>query len=358
MLLKKWLSPKVLLVLALAMLPCAMFAKKEVWTDPTGKKFKGEPSGILGPLAVFRTGRTTMQRFPLHFLSEADCVRFARQLGDKGERAKDWEQSQSLAAQDLPGRVMRVADGKLVRANLAGVVEPEFYVVFYASNSVGSSWGMMGSAVWRFQELQKQFPTMIEGLFFGLKHSRSEHANMAVSSKLPWLVTDYDEQSRMDVFARFSPEMAPQMVVLTRDGAPMFVTDESAPEKLNAVFDQLVEVLKLMQPEDARGWLDRAHYLKAVQRDQFRTGMAAPILVGNPLRADVLARYGVKSITATLRVDQEGRVMSVAIQPASQMPGNLVGPVTGALAKAVLVPAVRNGGFIEGDYEYRFEKVP
>ncbi len=115
--LKNWLSPKVLLVLALAMIPGVVCAKKEAWTDPTGKKFKGEPSGLLGPLAVFRTGRTTVQRFPLHYLSEADCVRFAQQLGGKAERAQDWEQSQSLAAQDLPGRVLRVADGNWCQPN-------------------------------------------------------------------------------------------------------------------------------------------------------------------------------------------------------------------------------------------------
>ncbi|HOF09301.1 MAG TPA: hypothetical protein PLV33_04810 [Opitutaceae bacterium] len=356
--LKNWLSPKVLLVLALAMIPGVVCAKKEAWTDPTGKKFKGEPSGLLGPLAVFRTGRTTVQRFPLHYLSEADCVRFAQQLGGKAERAQDWEQSQSLAAQDLPGRVLRVADGKLVPAKLGGVVEPEFYVVFYASNSVGSSWGMMGSAIWRFQEVQKQFPTMVEGLFFGLKHSRSEHANMAVSSKLPWLVTDYDEQSRMDIFTRFSPEMAPQMVVLTRDGAPLFVTDESAPEKINAVFDQLVDLLKLMQPEDPRGWLDRVHYLKAVQREQSRAGHSEPKLVGNPLRAEVMAKYGVKSFVAVLRVKSDGSVMAVEIQPGADMPADLVAPIKAGLDKAVFVPAVKNGEFVEGVYEYRFPMTP
>lgn len=350
----KWLSPKFILVLALAFIPSISHAKKEEWTDPLGKKFKGEPSGLLGPIAVFRTGRTTVQRIPLHFLSEADCVRFAKQLGGKSERAQDWAQSQSLAARDLPGNVMRVDGDKLVPANLTGVIEPEFYVVFYASNSVGSSWGMMGTAIWRFQEIQKQFPTMIEGLFFGVKHSYKEHSGMAINSKLPWLVADYEEQSKMEVFARFCPETAPQMVVLTRDGALLCATNDPAPEKIKAVFDQLVDQLKLMQPDDPRGWNDRAHYMRALQLDNHRTGDAAPLMVGNPLRPAVLAKYAVKRFAATLQVVQDGTVKAATIHPGFDMPDTMVGPLSEALAKAVLVPAVKDGQFVDGSYEYQF----
>ena len=354
MTLKSWRYPWLMAVVSLAFLPSVASAKKEEWTDPQGKKFKGEPSAILGPLAVFRTGLTTMQRFPLHFLSEADCVRFAAQLSAQPSRAQDWAQAKSLISSELVGNVLRVQNGKLISADLKGQIEPEFYIIFYASNGVGESWGMMGSAIWKFQEMQKQFPGLVEGLFVGLAHSSAEHKNMAISSKLPWLVTDFYEQSRMGTIMRLGPERAPLLLIVTREGVPMFATSETEAAKIGEVLDQLTGLLKLMQPENPQALPDRAHYLRAVQLGSHRTGEAAPVLLVPPLRVEVLKKHGVKSFTATLTVSREGAVTAVVIQAGAEMPEKMSKPITDTLTKALVIPAVKDGQFVDGTYEYRF----
>ena len=354
MTLKSWRYPWLMAVVVLAFLPTVASAKKEEWTDPQGKKFKGEPSALIGPLAVFRTGLTTMQRFPLHFLSEADCVRFATQLSALPGRAPDWSQAKSQISSELLGNVFRLQEGKLVAANLQGQIEPEFYVIFYASNGVGESWGMMGSAIWKFQEMQKQFPGMVEGLFVGLAHSVAEHKNMAITLKLPWLVSDFYEQARMDTVMRLGPERAPLLLVVTREGVPMFATTETEAAKVGEVLDQLTGLLKLMQPENPQTLPDRAHYLRAVQLGSHLTGEAAPVLLVPPLRVEVLKKHGVKKFTATLSVSREGAVTAVVLQPGADLPEKMVKPITDTLTRALVIPAVKDGQFVDGTYEYRF----
>jgi len=358
MILKKCFPPSLMAVLALAVLPTLVFAKAEEWTDPQGKKFKGEPSAILGPLAVFRTGLTTAQRFPLHFLSEEECVRFAAQLTAKPQRATDWSKSKSQLSSEISGHVQRIENGKLVPADLKGVTEPEFYIIFYASNGVSDSWGMMGSAVWKFQEMQKQFPGLVEGLFYGLEHTRAEHNNMALISKLPWLVTDFDDAGDLGLVRRLGPEHAPLMMIATRDGAPLFSSRDTDEKKVGAFLDQLTDLLKLMHPENPKGWAERAYYQRALQLANHRTGEVAPVLVGNPLNAEMLKKYEVKKFSATLQIAQDGSVKTVGLADGSEMPPKMVKPISTALTKAVFVPAVKDGQCVEGSFEYKFEAAP
>lgn len=355
---KKWFTPALTAVLALAVFPSLVFAKSEEWTDPQGKKFKGEPSAIIGPVAVFRTGLTTAQRFPLHFLSDEDSVRFATQLGAKPQRASDWSKSKSQLSSEIAGHVLRIENGKLMPADLKGVTEPEFYIIFYASNGVGDSWGMMGSAIWKFQEIQKQYPGMVEGLFFGLGHTRAEHNAMAISSKLPWLVTDFYDEDTMGLVRRLGPAQAPFMLVATRDGAPLFSTIETDEKKVGAFMDQVAELLKLMNPENPKSWADRACYQRSLQLANHRTGEAAPVLVGNPLNAEMLKKHEVKKFSATLLIALDGSVKTATLAEGFEMPQKMVAPISNALTKALFVPAVKDGQFVEGPFEYKFEATP
>lgn len=356
--LKKRFLPGLSAVLALTAFSTLASAKSEEWTDPQGKKFKGEPSAILGPLAVFRTGMTTIKRFPLHYLSDEDCVRFATELSNKPQRAQDWSKAKSRVSSEIIDNVLRIENGKLVPADLKGVIEPEFYIIFYASNGVGESWGMMGSAIWKYQEMQKQYPGMVEGVFFGMNHTQAEHNNMALSSKLPWLVTSYFDQDKMDFLQRIGPEQAPLMVILTRDGAPLFATNETDPKKIGDTLDQLTGLLKLMAPENPSSWPDRVRYLRSLHIANHRTNEAGPILVGNPLDTELLKKYGVKKFSASLQVTPDGAVKAVTIATGFEMPAKMVTPITTALTKALFVPAVKNGQCVESPFEYKFEAAP
>jgi len=355
----KWLRPAVSALLLLVTMTSLVFSKSEEWTDPNGEKFKGDPSAILGPLAVFRTGLTTMKRFPLRLLSDEDCVRFASKLSARPQRAQDWSQAKSSVSDDIiRGEVLRIENGKLVPAKLNGIIEPEFYIVFYASSGVGESWGMMGSAIWKFQEMQKQFPGMVEGLFFGMNHSLLDHNNMALSLKLPWLVADFREQGKMDLIRRIGPAQAPFILVMTREGVPMFGTTETDEKNVGAILDQLTELIKLMNPENPLSWSDRVHYERALQLSNHRTGEVAPILVGNPLNVGMLEKYKVKKFSATLQVAADGTVKSAVMAAGFDMPQKIAPSITNALKKAVFVPALKDGQFVEGTFEYKFEASP
>jgi hypothetical protein len=342
-------------MMTLAVLPTLALGKSEEWTGPQGKKFNGEPSALLGPVAVFSTGLTTTQCFPLHILSDEDCVRFATQLSTKPQQAQDWSQAKSRVSSEIIDNVKRIENGKLVAANLKGIIEPEFYIIFYASNGVSDSWGMMGSSIWKFQEMQKQYPGMVEGLFFGLDHTLLEHNNMALSSKLPWLVANYSDEEKMHYIRRIGPEQAPLLLIITRDGTPMFATRETDEKKIGDTLDQLSALLKLMHPENPKSWGDRVHYLQALQLANHRTGETAPILVGNPLNAEMIKKYDVKKFQATLQVAQDGTVKTATIAPGFEMPQKMVTPITNALTRALFVPAVQNGQCVESSFEYKFE---
>jgi len=356
--LKKWSLPFLAFVLALTALQSSCFAKSEEWSDPQGKKFKGEPSAIIGPLALFRTGLTTMKSFPLHFLSDDDCVRFAAQLSTRPQRAQDWSKSTSRIGSEFVDNVLRVENGKLVPANLKGVIEPEFFIIFYANNGVGESWGMMSSAFWKYQEMQKQFPGLVEGLYVGVDDSAGDHSKMALSLNIPWLVSDYYNQSKMDTIRRIGPEKAPLVVVITRDGVPLFSTTETDEKKVGALLDELTDMLKLMNPGNPKSWSDRMLYQRSLQIAKYRTGEAAPVLVGAPLDPEMLKKYEVKKFSATLEVARDGTVKTAVLAAGFAMPEKMVTPISNALTKALFVPAVKNGQCVDGTFEYKFEAAP
>lgn len=328
--------------------------KYEEWVDPLGNSFKGQPSAIYGPLAIFKTGAATAKRIPLHFLNEADSVRFDQALKSVPQRASDWAQSTSVVSAQLKNRVFKVANGKITPASFAGVIEPELYIVFYANSSVGESWDMLGASIGKYNELQQQFPGMVTGVLFGINHGKLSQKTMAENMNMPWLVCDYDEEERMDALKETMPKDAPLMLVLSRDGAVFFGTNETKADKIGAVFTQVSELLKLMQPGNPASWSDRVHYFSALQKAQHQTGESAPILVGDPIFPDALKKYGVKKFTASIAISAQGAITDVTLAPGYDMPEKLAAKIPAALKKAAFVPAVKNGQFVDGTYTYSF----
>jgi hypothetical protein len=210
----------------------------------------------------------------------------------------------------------------------------------------------------RYQELRKLYPSLVEGLNFGLDQTALEHQNMAVSSNLPWLVADANEENKMEILTRLRPEQAPLLLVVTREGAPLFGTVETDAKKIGAVFDQLTDLLKLINPENPRSWSDCGYYQRALQLASHRTGEAPPVLVGNPVNAEMLKKYQVKKFSATLQVDEKGHVQTVALADGFDMPKKMVSPITAALKNAFFAPAVKDGQCVAGTFEYKFEATP
>ena len=73
----RWSVPSCLLFALLAALPAPALAKTSAWKDAAGATFKGEPTEVIGPFAIFRTSGGSGRRVLLRALSPEDCRRFA-----------------------------------------------------------------------------------------------------------------------------------------------------------------------------------------------------------------------------------------------------------------------------------------
>jgi len=91
---------------------------------------------------------------------------------------------------------------------------------------------------------------------------------------------------------------------------------------------------------------------------EFAHGHGDPVLVGNPLRAEALRRYGVKHVAARLAVAPDGKVTPVLLSGPDDVPPNLVAPLNSALSQAVVYPAIDQGKPVAGSLDYVLEMPP
>lgn len=343
---------------AAGLLVGSLGAKMEPWTDTRGQTFRAEPAEAIGPLALFRLPNKGGKLVPFGRLSQADCARFALQIRDLPRPASAWAQTKTDLGAEIYGGAMRVAGDRLKEVDLKGQAEPRFYVLFFASNAEGDSWDMLGRSNGSFQELQRTHPGLVEGFFFGLRHSATEHARMAVQMKVPYLVSYFEDQPRMGTVARLVPSWGHGLVAANANGVPLFLAQGDTDESARALFTDLAGLLELLRPDNPSGWSDRLHYLRAAQPALHAGDTCGPQLVGDPLDARKLAERGVRRFGAKLSVAADGTVGPVTLAPGPECPAELVAPITAALRQARLVPAVERGRFVAGTYEYHFGTGP
>ena len=353
--------PRVSRLVILAVAGCGLgltaAAKMEEWKDSQGSAFRAEPAGSLGPFAIFRSSPTTGRRLAWRFLTPPDCVRFYEQTKARPGRTDDWAKAAGLITREMIGNVRRVEGEKLVDVDVKGRPEPEIVIVFFVSNGIGPSWGMLGHSAPAVEKLRQNFPGQVEGLLFGMRHSVLEHAAMAVQMKVTWLVTDMHEQRHLDTIAQFVPSEGEfSLMALTREGVPLFVADSPTEPQMDKFFADLTALLELVKPENPRSWPDRAAYLKAIQPVLYAHGRSEPVLVGNPLVPEALRQRKIHRVDARIEVAADGQVKAVTIGEEGGVPAGLIGPLSDALKKACLfVPAVENGSFVAATFAYHME---
>ena len=348
---------RLILAVAAGGLGLTAAARMEEWKDSQGNSFRAEPAGSLGPFAIFSSSATTGRRLAWRFLSPADCVRFYEQTKTRPGRADDWAKASGFVTRELIGNVKRVEGEKLVNVDVKGRPEPEIIIVFFVSNGIGQSWGMLGHSGPAMDKLRQSFPGQAEGLFFGLRHSVTEHAGMAVQMKVTWLVTDFHEQRHLETIAQFVPlEGEFSLVALTRDGVPLFVSANPTEPQMDKFFEDVTALLELTKPGNPRSWPDRAAYLKALQPVLHAHDRSEPVLVGNPLVAEALRQRKIHRVDARIEVAADGQVKAVTIGEDGGVPAGLIGPLGDALKKAcVFVPAIENGTFVDATFAYHME---
>ncbi len=330
------------------------FAKMEKWAPTQGEPFKAEPAEVVGPFALFKMPDKSGRLLPLNLLAPADCVRFATALQKVATPAADWAESQTDIGYEIYGHAMKVDGDKLVSVDLKGRPEPRFYALFYAGNGIGESWGLLGRSNWQFSELKRNYPGLVEGYMFGIKHSFQDHTKMAAQMKVPYLVSDLDSQGSMDYIRRIVPAWGYGLVIANSNGVPLDLTKGEDDEQIRAFFAKFRGILDLLPLDNPQGVAPRLHYWKAVQPALHAADKADPMLVGDPLNGAKLRELGVGTFAATVYISAEGKVTGVSIASGAQIPEDLVVPITTALHNGIFVPAVDHGKFVAGNFHYKF----
>ncbi|MCF3648544.1 hypothetical protein [Synoicihabitans lomoniglobus] len=343
-------------VLALAVLASGLTlpqAHAADWVDTNGNAFNGDPAGLLGPLALLKSGRARGQRLPLANLKPEDALRYDQGLRELPARAKRWADGKSQITKELRGSVRRIKDGTLTDTDLNDRMEPELLLVFFVESG-GDAREIFRAAIPLYNGLQAKYGDDFEMLFVGVNHTMGEHISLAESLQMPWLVMKKNRQSRLDEIAMFAPDPAPGYALLSREGVPITKASGIITSDVDKIFQQLEGLLVAMVPNNPRTWMQRVAYYKNVRLAEFAQGSGDPYLVGPPLLDKALAQIGVTAFELTAEVDENGRATSVVVEPGPGIPDKYLTAVAKAFGPVPFVPAVKNGQFVPGTLHYRY----
>lgn len=348
--------PRPLALVAFLIMLTAADAKMSSWKDVQGKTFKGEPTEILGPLALFNTGSGKGLRVLLRAFSPEDCRRIYAEIAAQPPRAKSFAEATGAATGSLVGKVQRVKDGALVPADLAQSPEPALLMVLGGSHNDGDGWFMSSNLNLFYGRIQRTYPTLMEGVFLGARHDESQHRSIAVTTGMPWLVFDFNAQSRASLLKRYVPtQEGANAVLLSRHGIPLVGGVAGNLQSVCAFIDQVSTLLWQIDPSNPAGWADRLHYANATRPTEFAQSRATPLLIGDPLRPEVMRRYGVKRIAARLAVAPDGKVTPTLLSGPADVPAELAAAVTEVLAQLVVSPAIDHGRAVAGELDYTLD---
>jgi hypothetical protein len=334
----------------------ASHARSERWTNAKGETFDASPSDILGPWALFDDGTL----IPLSLLTPEDCVRFYKGLQDRPARASNWKNAQSKISAELYGRLLHYNGNNLEGDNEDGRAEPEFYMVFYTNDDKVQSWDELSrSTPALYSKLVADYPGMVQGVVFGHpQEAMQDFMDVATNTKGEWMFAQFHWEVQMRALQKLMPTNLYGIVVMTRDGVPLFGPESQTDEQVKAIFEKFNGLLLHIKPQDMKGWGARAYYAKAVQPVAFANGKSDPVLIGNPLDEVKLRQMNILKIDATFHVAADGKVTQVEVEPNGMAP-NMVAMFTSGFKRGCLfVAAVDHGKFVDGTYKYHLEVAP
>lgn len=355
------LCPRRFLVLVLLSVGVrASFAADAVmmeWKDPKGATFKGEPVEVLGPLMLFRTGGTTSKLLPMRALPPEDCVRFYQATAERPARAAKWSEAQGKASSEFIGRLMRVENRALKAVDLAKLPEPELLIVLFRSRQSGGSWRLFDNLTPFLNRIQRVYPGRVAPVVMSTWDSRFDVTTLPSSRS--WNVVDPKKQGDMKLLSRFAPGGGFVMMLMTREGVPLFGGPANDIVEVMQFVDGVSNMLWQLNPANPRTARDRAHYLGAVRPVEFAQAKAAPLLLADMFRVEGLRQNGIGRIEAKIGVAADGKVDVVEMLPSAEMPAAVVPALTEAIKKmAAFMPAIENGVPVAGAYHYSFKVGP
>jgi hypothetical protein len=327
-------------------------AKSEEWKNAKGETFSAGASDIIGPWALFDDGTLV----PLSSLSAEDSVRFYQRLKDVPARADDWKNATSKISSELYGRLNRYAGSELTTDNENGRPEPEFFIIFFTTGDKNMSWNeLQRSTPELYAKVMKDNPDLVQGVVFGVGDTAQDQFDISVNTKGDWMFTTFETEVQMRTLTHMIPTNFYGIVVMTRNGVPLFGPDSATDDQVKATFEKLTGLLDHMRPSDPKVWLARARYYLAVQPVAFAHGHSDPLLMGNPLVASTLRKMNIYKVDAMFHVAADGKVTGVDVTPYDMPPGTVKMFNDGFQRGCVFVPAVDDGKFVEGTYRYHME---
>ena len=332
--------------------------KASEWKDAQGASFRGDPTEVIGPWALFKTGGLSGRRVFLHAFSPADSVRLFKEISTRPPLAPNWAGAKGAATRDVIGHVLQLKGKMLVPADLASMPEPQLLLVLVGSHNDGESWAMVSNMTPIYHRIQRVHPGLMGAVFFGVRHDNEQHRNMATGAGMPWLIADFPVEMEMGELKRYAPKEGTNMVLLSREGVPLLAAPASDREATMRFVDQLSEIVTLISPLDPRGWKDRVNYFSAIRPVAFAQSRSEPLLIGSPLRAAGLRKYGVTRINAHFDVAADGKVVPALHSTAAEVPPELVAPLTDALRKTAILPAIDHGNAVAGGLDYILDVPP
>ena len=327
------------------------------WKDTKGATFKGEPVEAMGPLVLFRTGGTTSKFMPMRTLSPEDCVRFYQATAGRAARAATWSEARGKASSEFIGRLLRVEGGKLKPVDLTKLPEPELLIVLFRSRQGGGSWRLFDNLTPFLNRIQRVYPGRVATMVMSTWDVGFDAA--ALPGSRNWNVVDPKKQNDMKLLSRFIPGGGFVMMLMTREGVPLFGGPANDVVDLMHFVDGVSNMLWQLNPANPRTVRDRAHYLGAVRPVEFAQGKAAPVLLADMFRTEGLRQNGIARIEAKIAVAADGTVSGVELLPESEMPAPARAPITEAMRKlAFFVPAIENGVGVPSTYTYAVKVGP
>ena len=300
---------------------------------------------------LFRTGATASKFLHARMLSPDDCARFYAATASRPPRAARWSEAKGQATSEFVGRLLRVDNQGLKPPDLTALPEPEFLVVLFGSRKAEGFRLMMDNLAPFVSRMQRVYAGRVAAVAMSTWQSGFEPR--ALPGARAWLVVDPAKQSGMKLLSRFVPGGGFVMLLMTREGVPLFgLPGENATDVMKFV-DGASDLLWQINPANPRTARDRAHYLRVARAQEFSQGATGPQLLVDPLWPDGLRLRGVARIEAEFTVTAEGAVAAVKLLPESEMPAALVAPIAEALRRNPFVlPAVENGVAVAGTCRY------
>ena len=330
------------------------------WKDRKGSTFRGEPVETMGPFAMFRTGPLSSRFLPLRVLSAEDCVRFHQAIAGRPPRAERWQAARGQASSEFVGRLLRSENRQLRPVDFSAVPEPELLIMLFGGRRNPESAPpnyLLDNLSPFIGRVQRVYPGRVATIVWA-----TPQANLNLKG-LPnartWLVADPDKQSAMKTVARFASGQGFTMVLMTREGVPLFGSPANDVVEVMKFVDGVSDLLWQLNPANPQSARDRAHYLRAIRPVEFAAAATAPVLLANPLRVEPLRQRGVAQIEARVEVGADGVVTRVELLPASRVPAPIAAPIAEALRKgAFLLPAIDQGVAVAGTYHYSLKIDP